>query len=128
MDDLPMPDDAVVRLEAAGEAGAAALIRAMVAELALVRAERDTLAVFTRSVSMSGGTGLSHNAGLAVRAMKALDTLRVTERCPKRENGRHRWMRYDDVFGSRCFSCNARRPEPSGERPAGRTPVGGQSG
>jgi hypothetical protein len=107
---LPTPAEAADRLEAAGETDAAALIRAMAVELATVRAERDGLAAFTRSVSISGGSSSIDSSRLAVRAMKVLDTLRVTERCPKREGGQHRWMRRDDVFGSRCFSCNARRP------------------
>lgn len=109
---LPTPQEASARLSAAGEDEAAALIEAMVAELAAVRAERDVLADFTRSISQLRGSDMSHNASLTVQAKKALDALRVTERCPRpgRSDGRHRWMRSDPVFGSRCFSCNARRP------------------
>jgi hypothetical protein len=102
------PEGAAVSLPARGDGGYARLIRAMAAELATVRAERDSLAGFVRSVSMSGGS--PDQSRLAVRARQALDTLRVTERCPKRHNGQHRWMRADEVFGSRCFSCDARRP------------------
>ncbi|MDX3283545.1 hypothetical protein [Streptomyces scabiei] len=110
MNALPSPDDAASRLEAAGNGDAAALIRAMKAELALVRRERDWLAEFTRSVARLSGSEMSHNSTLIVRAKKALDTLRVTERCAERESGQHSWMRRDKVFGSRCFSCHARRP------------------
>lgn len=110
MNDLPAPEDAAKRLDGLGEAGAAALVRAMTAELATVRAERDGLASFARSISFLNGSDLSQNSGLMVSAKKALDALRVTERCPVREDGKHRWMRAALVSGSRCFSCNARRP------------------
>lgn len=112
------PDEMAASLDAAGETQAAALIRAMAAELATVRAERDGLAAFTRGIAGLAGHGTSHNAGLSVRALETLDTLRVTERCPRRETGRHRWMRADPVFGSRCISCHARRPDdtPEGSR------------
>lgn len=79
-------------------------------ELAAVEGERDAVALFARSIALLDGSGVTRNATLAVRAMKALDALRVTERCPKRDGGAHRWMRPNDVFGSRCFSCSARRP------------------
>jgi hypothetical protein len=102
------PECAAISLQAQGMGGHARLIRAMADELAAVRAERDSLAAFVRSVSMSGGS--PDRSRLAVQARKALDTLRVMERCPKREGGQHRWMRRDEVFGSRCFSCDARRP------------------
>lgn len=102
------PEGAAVSLATKGQNGEARLIRAMAEELAAVRAERDSLAGFVRAVSKSGGS--PDRARLAVRARKILDTLRVTKRCPEREDGRHRWMRADEVFGSRCFSCDARRP------------------
>ncbi|MBE4790324.1 hypothetical protein [Streptomyces caniscabiei] len=110
MNALPSPDDAASRLEAAGDGDAAALIRAMQAELALVRGERDRLAEFTRLIAGLLGSEMSHNSTLIVRAKQALDTLRVTERCTQRESGQHSWMRREPVFGSRCFSCHARRP------------------
>lgn len=102
------PEGAAVSLAAKGQNGEARLIRAMAEELAIVRAERDSLADFVRAVSKSGGS--PDRSRLAVRAMKVLDVLRVTTRCPARKGSQHRWMRADEVFGSRCFSCNARRP------------------
>jgi hypothetical protein len=110
---LPTPEDAVARLAGLGEDGAAALVRAMAAELAAVRQERDTLAEFTRSIAGLSGAGTSHNATLVVSGTRALDALRVTRRCPDpvRPDGEHRWMR-DHGWGSRCFSCHALRPDP----------------
>ena len=102
------PEGAAASLQARGDNGYARLIRAMNEELAAVRAERDSLADFVRMVSKSSGS--PERAQLAVRARKALDTLRVMKRCPVREDGQHHWMRADEVFGSRCFSCDARRP------------------
>lgn len=110
MNVLPTPDEAVARLEAAGESGAADLVRAMQAELAVVRRERDGLADFARSVAGLSGREMSHNSRLMVAARKALDVLRVSKRCPSRENGEHWWMRSASLSGSRCFSCHARRP------------------
>lgn len=110
MNILPNPDEAAARLEAAGESGAAELIRAMQAELTLVRRERDGLADFARSIAGLSGHEMSHNSRLMVAAGKALDALRVSRRCPSRQNGEHWWMRAEPVRGARCASCHARRP------------------
>lgn len=108
---LPAPDDAATRLSGLGEHDAAELIRAMAAELAIVRRERDTLVGFTRSIAKLAGYEMSHNSHLIVQAHEALDVLRVTPRCPGSEDGQHWWMRNCGA-GSRCFSCKARRPDP----------------
>lgn len=109
---LPTPDDAAAHLSALGEHGAAELIRAMTAELAVVRRERDTLVGFTRSIAKLAGYEMSHNSRLVVQAHDALDVLRVTRRCPGSEDSQHWWMR-DHGAGSRCFSCKARRKDGS---------------
>jgi hypothetical protein len=118
---LPTPEETAGRLDAVGETEAAALIRSMAAELQTVRAERDTLAAFTRSIAGLAGYAMSHNSRLVVQAQEALDALRVTRRCPKGSDGEHWWMR-DHGIGSRCFSCHAKRPSDTPERSGGNVP------
>lgn len=102
------PEQVAQHLDQAGETAAAALVRAMVGELAAVRSERDGLAAFARSIARLAGYELSHNSTLIVRAHKALDALRVTRRCPVAEDGRHRPLHR--IIDVRCKRCDVRLP------------------
>jgi hypothetical protein len=103
------PECVAQHLDAAGQTAAATLVRALTGELAAVRRERDGLAAFTRLIAGLNGSDMSHNCTLIVRAREALDGLRVTRRCAKHEDGRHRPHQY---FGGliRCLWCHARLP------------------
>ncbi|MGW1291046.1 hypothetical protein ACWD4N_47810, partial [Streptomyces sp. NPDC002586] len=71
----------------------------------------DRLPDFAWQVAHLPGGSLTNNCYLIGRAEEAVDTLRVTRRCPRplRENSRHHWMR-DSGNGSQYFSCAALRP------------------
>ncbi|MFM9458370.1 hypothetical protein [Streptomyces europaeiscabiei] len=104
------PEKVAEHLDGIGETAAAILMRAMVNELAVVRNERYTLAAHTRRIAGLQGDGQSWNCTLAVKAVEALDVLRVTCRCPSTSDGRH-WGLRRATGTIRCAWCHARVPE-----------------
>jgi hypothetical protein len=114
------PQKVAAHLDDLGETAAALLMRAMVTELALVRKERDTLAAHARRIASLQGDGQSWNCTLAVKAVEALDVLRVTRRCPSTKDGHH-WPLRRATGITRCAWCHARVPLPDSRRT--RTPT-----
>ncbi len=102
------PEQVAEHLDSLGETAAALLVGAMARELTLLRGERDALATHTRSIAALPSHGTSYNGALIAAAKKALDTLRVTRRCPVAENRRHAPSESRGV--TRCRLCHARVP------------------
>ncbi|WP_171112786.1 MULTISPECIES: hypothetical protein [Streptomyces] len=102
------PEQLAERLDALGDTAGAVFVRALAREAEVLRGERDALATFARTIAALSGNGRTANTDLSGQAHEALDTLRVTGRCPVSESRRHSAKRSGSSGLTRCGHCHAR--------------------
>ena len=101
------PEQLAERLESLGDTASAVYARALAREAEVLRGERDALAAFARTVAALSGNGRTANTTLRGQAHAALDTLRVTGRCPVSASRRHSAKRSGSSALTRCRHCHA---------------------
>ncbi|MEV6403936.1 hypothetical protein AB0M58_13455 [Streptomyces bobili] len=101
------PEQLAEHLDGRGEAAAAVYVLALARELEVARGELGVLAAFARTIAGLTGNGKSDNNTLRRQAKEALDTLRVTGRCPVSPSRRHSARRAGASSLTRCRHCHA---------------------